>query len=253
MNNTRTLIFDLDDTVLRCNEYYSNRRTEFVQRMLEIEGIEDIDKVDDLLQQTQLELKRQHGYTRKRFPQSMVETYRRLMSELGRQPDPEVAREVFKLGDSVFDAPYKPYPGALDMLVHYHEANFQLGLFTKGDPEIQWMKIQRYNLDHLFDAIEIIEDEKQPHQLQKLEQQIRNGSPEPGVMVGNSLRDDVRVGRAAGLGAVWVRSSEVSRQNRFVAALEEEADTVQPDAVIEHLRDLKDVIPPRTRHAQRSP
>lgn len=246
MRNTRTLIFDLDDTVLRCNEYYSHLREEFAQRMLEIDGVETTEEVDDLFQNIQMALKDEYGYSRSRFPASMVQTYRRLMKVHGHTPDPEQAREMFELGNSVFAAPYRPYPGALEALQSYHEAGFQLGLFTKGDPEIQQMKIQRYQLDEIFDAIEIIETEKCPETLARLEHQIRNGSPRPGVMIGNSLRDDVRVGQQAGLGAVWVRSSKKARQNRFVAAMEEEIGAVQPDAIIEHLRDLRQVIPARS-------
>lgn len=235
------LIFDLDNTLLRCSVYYQQAKDRFKRLMQEQLDVSPENASQAYLTIHQQKVEAAGGEEWRWFPESLPEAYKLLAQQTGQEIKQTLLDQTRQLGMIVPQAPYEPYEGALETVEHYREAGFRLGLYTKGAPPLQSKKIQRYGLDQLFDIIRIV-PRKDPDEIQQLARNLGvNGHP--GLMIGDSRRDDVRCGRQAGLQTVLVQEAcEVANMDyhqRYEAGHE-----VEPDFQIEGVRQLPQVVAP---------
>ena len=141
------------------------------------------------------------GFSKERFPKSMVEAYRVLCRENGRLPKSVIESQLLAAGQAVFTSPVVLFPDADECLARLAQ-RAKLVLATKGDPDIQGQRIEESNLGHYFSDIRILAE--------KTDQQFRDilfahGWEFPGAWsVGNSIRSDINPALRAGLSAVLI-------------------------------------------------
>lgn len=201
-----SLIFDLDNTLVECGQYYLNAQAELVRRQnvrtgVAPEIIKELFTTIDL-QSTKLE----RGFSRDRFPRSFSATSAALDAMQGHNPDLGEMNAMWGVGDSVFHAPYTPYEGVADTLQAYKDGGWQLILCSKGQYDVQKRKISINQLERFFEpAKTYITLVKSPeYLLQVIEaQQIDVASS---WYIGDSMRDDIGPALAVKMKAVVVDS-----------------------------------------------
>lgn len=197
-----TLIFDLDNTLVECGQYYTDASEAFAELQASTTGCPPKFALD-LHQVIDVEMaKRPGGFRRDRFPTSFAATSLALDAIQGKAPDSAKAHKSFEIGDSVFTAEYTPYDGAIETLHHYRAGGWQLVLLTKGDKEVQSYKIDRHNLRNFFDHIYITLT-KSPEYLGQVLQEV-DARPSHTWYMGDSVRDDIGPALKLGIGAVEV-------------------------------------------------
>lgn len=139
------------------------------------------------------------GYSKRRFPTSMEDAYRSMCRERKQKPKRDVLVRTRNIGRSVFTRRLKLNAGALGALTEL-ALRFRLILFTAGDVAIQRQKVQSLGLRRYFDRIVVV-PVKTTDEFRKL-LKCERVAPERVIMVGNSLRSDIRPALEAGIMAV---------------------------------------------------
>lgn len=123
--------------------------------------------------------------------------------------------------------------GALDVLAALRERGYRLGAVTNrtfGGPRFL-AEVKEFGLGSFFEAIAVSCDVgyMKPHPaIFRHALDALGVAPEEAAMVGDSLRADVAGAQALGMTAVWYRPAQPH----------EELDGVQPDFMVEHLREV---------------
>lgn len=196
----KTIIFDLDNTLIECGVYY-RRATEAVvlylttqSRLPEYLVREMVNHVD--LAGTAL----QDGFQRARFPRACAAASYALDALQGLEPDRTRADHASAIADRVFDAPYETYPGVDEMLQRLRASGWQLAILTKGDAAVQQLKLHRFrgHVDHLR-----VVPKKTTAEWDSFRADI-GATQDLTWAIGDSLRDDIAPAKAAGLHTVHV-------------------------------------------------
>src|SRR6266446_3461562 len=72
------------------------------------------------------------GFSRERFPESMVPTYEILAKQFNVAPRDTMIKAIRRIGYGIFEQPAPLYPDTLQVLSRLRP-NFRLALLTKGD------------------------------------------------------------------------------------------------------------------------
>ncbi len=98
-------------------------------------------------------------------------------------------------------------PGALDTIHYFRRRGVKLGLITNSDAQGQRAKIDRFNLDALFDSV-VVEGEfgvgKPDARVFQHSLAALKVHPSQTWMVGDNLRGDIGGAQALGICGVWV-------------------------------------------------
>lgn len=231
-----TLVFDGDNTLWPCSEYYARARRELVERVRR--EFPEVQEREVLRVQDEVNTRAAHGphaFQRDHFPGSLQEAYREIARRQGGRASPVTLAELYQVGIQVFDAPYGLYEGVPELLARYREAGCRLALLTKGDPDIQNAKLERNGARGFFERVEVV-GRKEATTFQRLAESLRKGQTGRAWSVGDSLRDDIRTAQTAGLGTVWVSGRTHSW------GFEQGQEEVRPDHVIARVVDLAEVL-----------
>jgi putative hydrolase of the HAD superfamily len=203
-----TVVFDLDDTLVRTQPLYDEAKQRFVQLMA-AQGFQDglVEKLDEIDEEN-VEL---YGFSKHRFPQSIRETYAFYCREAGRPIDPLVSESASRIGYSVFERTPELMPYAEEVLDQLREAGCLLVLYTLGDPEVQEDRLVKLDLARRFDLVHIVaraNNEAVVKDAAMLKHFLRqhNLSPYQTWMVGNSPRSDILPAIYAGMRAIYLHS-----------------------------------------------
>lgn len=139
-----------------------------------------------------------YGFGIKGFMLSMIETAIEVTDE--RVPA-GVIREILATGQEMLRHPIELLPHAAEV-VERLAASHRLVLITKGDLLDQERKLAQSGLGEMFDAVEIVSD-KTPAVYARAFTRHGDG-PGRAMMVGNSMKSDVRPAIAAGAWGVFV-------------------------------------------------
>lgn len=201
-----TLIFDLDNTLVECGQYYLDASDEFAAYQADRTGC-TIQFALDLCGVIDLEMaKRPGGFRRDRFPTSFKATSYALDAIAGLLPNPDAGKISYWIGDEVFRAPYTPYDGVFETLDYYANGGWQLVLLTKGDAEVQTRKINMHGFDRWFPTEQqFITLSKNPEYLHRVMRAV-NATPSHTWVIGDSIRDDIGPALEVGVGAVEVNT-----------------------------------------------
>lgn len=180
------------------------------------------------------------GLGRDRFPTSCVEAYERIASDARRPLDPEVRARVWTIAASVFTTPAPVADGAPEVL-RILAAERPLALLTRGDREVQELRIARSGLARWFERIDIVPD-KTPERFAALLRAMR-GEALRSWSVGNSRRSDIDPALAVGMRAVWI-DAHVWEYERLTGHTEHENLYVAAT-----LRDVLGIILPKRQKA----
>ncbi|SMX29932.1 haloacid dehalogenase-like hydrolase [Pelagimonas phthalicica] len=195
MKKLRTIAFDADDTL-----WHNERFFHFTQqRFAELLGdFAEPDHLDARLLAAEKRNIGHYGFGVKGFTLSMIETAIEVTD--GRVPATVIA-QLLEAGRDMLDHP-------LELLPHAQEAvegvvdDHHLLLITKGDLLHQERKLAQSGLGDLFDGVEIVSD-KQPQTYQRIFGDLPGGT-QASMMVGNSMKSDVRPAIDVGSWGVFV-------------------------------------------------
>jgi putative hydrolase of the HAD superfamily len=210
MNKTQSyIIFDGDDTLWNDQIYYDQSIERFLD-LMEHQGFaqQAVRTAFDQIDRKNVDIKGL-GFSRRRFPQSMVETYWSFCRRNSVAILPSITEQAQKIGEDVFTYHRELAEGALDVLSELkNSGKYRLFLFTAGDKEIQQWKLRDVNIGGNFEAVEI-PSRKTIESLRKL--LIKHCiDPKRTWMVGNSWASDIDPALKLGLRAIWVQSKSWS-------------------------------------------
>lgn len=189
--NNQTLIFDADDTLWECNQYFELAIHQFID-FLHTEHLsrEEIREVLDSFE-------RVNGYGARAFAKSLVETYR----ELATENNPGDEETIERLGLQILEQDMEIIPGVEETLIALQPYHTLL-LFTKGDEEEQLLKINHSPLADSF-AYHIVTHDKTALTYQDIVSGL-GLDPAATWMIGNSMRSDILPALEAGISAVYI-------------------------------------------------
>ncbi len=122
-------------------------------------------------------------------------------------PRPERAAALADAFHDEREAGVDPIPGALDALEHFRSSGLPLALVTNGGPELQRRKIERFRLAGFFETI-LVEGElgfgKPDARVFRMALAAVGAEPGQAWMVGDNLQADIHGAQGAGLHACWV-------------------------------------------------
>ena len=197
-----TIIFDLDDTLIKTNKIYRNARSEFAAIIIKQgfpaeECLEKLDEID-------IEHVRQQGFAIERYPLSMVKTYQFYCQKFDKKIDKEMEKKVAQIGWRVFEQIPEPVEG-VNMVLDTLKERYTLILATMGDPKTQHYKIDHSGLKRYFKAVHIL-SYKTPEEYQEILAE-HNLEKEKTWLVGNSIRSDLNPGLKLGLNCILIPAS----------------------------------------------
>ena len=231
----KTFIFDYDDTLAEAHKYYKEVKDKFANWLIKKHKLETNFKEKILEREDGIdkELVRKYGFSRVRFPISLVLTYKKICKQIGRGYDKKDLKKAYMIGYSVFDE--KRYiegglmDGVAETLDFLVERGHKLILLTKGDQQIQEMKIKATNCKRWFgDEIYIVPDEK----VDEIDKIVGNKEKNNFWMVGNSRKSDIYPALKVGIKAIYI-SSEVWKYERDHNELPDNHNMIKLDKIIE--------------------
>ena len=175
--------FDADDTLWRSEHLFQDAQARF--RDLLADHAEPEGLAARTLAAERRNLAR-YGFGVKAFTLSLVETALEVTEN--RVPGSVIA-EVLEMGRAMLAAPVELLPGAEETLRALH-GHVPLAIVTKGDLLDQERKVAASGLGDLVDAVEIVSN-KTPETYARLFERL-GAAPARAMMVGNSMRSDVR-------------------------------------------------------------
>lgn len=204
----KTFIFDLDDTLIYNQHYYSLADISFVKFVFENLGpkMPSAQNIINLSNEIDLKGVEKLGFGKERYPSSLAETYRQISERMGENPDlrERHVQEAYNIGARVFDnKTWYPnlVPGAIDTLDFLVSQEDELALLTTGDDSVQSDKINFYNLSKWFgDRTHIVPH----HKKEKMTELIVGRDKRKIWFVGNSARSDIAPALSIGIGAVYI-------------------------------------------------
>ncbi|WP_407690132.1 HAD family hydrolase [Roseivivax lentus] len=191
----RTVAFDADDTLWHNERFFKLTQAQFADLLRDYAAPEALD-------QRLMEAERRnighYGFGVKGFTLSMIETALEVTEH--RVPG-SVIREIMEVGREMLAHPIELLPHVEATLTALAETHF-LMVVTKGDLLHQERKVAQSGLGELFDAVEVVSD-KTPEIYTRLFEQVPGGARGT-MMVGNSMKSDVRPAILAGAWGVFV-------------------------------------------------
>ena len=189
------IAFDADDTLWHNEAHYQEAQGKLTQILAPWAGPETIKEQLDTIEMQNLDL---YGYGVKAFVLSMIETAIQLSK--GQIQGNNIA-EILSLGWGMLHAEVKPLPYVSDTLAALVKSH-RLMVITKGDPLDQTNKIDRSGFSDCFIGVEVI-SEKTSAAYQKILEYYHLDITKF-LMVGNSLRSDIRPILELGGNAVYI-------------------------------------------------
>ena len=198
-----SLIWDLDNTIVRCSEYYIGAKNKFALMACENTGISQ-DIALGILEAIDAQSIKIDGFGRSRFPKSFQAASAAIDVLMGKVPSKTRGKKAWSMGNSVFTAPYKLYDGAYDALKDIKDMGFKMFLCTKGDAQVQARKIRINNLNTIFPEEHIyIDTIKNESHFTKII--LGHNIPSCNVIaIGDSLKDDIGSANKAGIRSIHV-------------------------------------------------
>ena len=212
MKKVTNILFDLDNTLVRCMVYYEFIRKNMFRKFSELSGLEyeEISKIFTNFERNRI--KRPDGFDRNAFLDSINETR---IEILNRITDEEKRKnyiesdEPFKMinfGDQVYNAPYTKYDDVDIVLSQLKDMGINLYIVTKGSFYIQSQKVME--LPKVFSGLFVI-----PHKNKSIWKGIAEAIEadfNTTYVVGDSVKDDILPALEAGLKAVHISRGNTS-------------------------------------------
>lgn len=212
----KVFVFDLDDTLYWNMHDYCYPILEFEKFMLDTLGHKapHVSKIMELLVKTghnlfdtiNPETGAIFGYSRDRFPETLVRTYKIICSQAKISAKQEVIEKIYKIGMKAFNIEQYQKKGLIDgveeVLGFLKEKGDKLILLTQGDERVQRSKIDALNLMKWFSNAYIV-----PFKTQAVFQEIKSRFHDKRskmYSVGNNFKSDIEPALKVGLFGIYV-------------------------------------------------
>ena len=186
--------FDADDTLWHNERFFKLTQERFAELLAPHTDAPDLDAALMTAERRNLG---HYGFGIKGFMLSMIETALEVTDN--RVPGHVIA-DLIATGQDMLQHPIDLLPHATEA-VKAAKSYGPVLLITKGDLLHQEQKVAQSGLGDLFDGIEIVSD-KQPHTYTRIFDPF--GGAQTGMMIGNSMKSDVRPMIDAGVYGVFV-------------------------------------------------
>lgn len=187
--------FDADDTLWQNESFFRLTEDKFVELLADFANGPDLK--NRLLAAEKRNIGH-YGFGIKGFMLSMIET---AVEVTEGRVDGRVVGEILSMGQEMLRHPIHLLPHVDETLSVLAE-RFPLILITKGDLLHQEQKLAASGLGDLFAAVEIVSD-KRPDTYDRAFS-VHGMGPKHAMMVGNSMKSDIRPALDAGAHAVYV-------------------------------------------------
>ena len=195
----RSIIFDLDDTLIQTSQLYNQSRKAFATVMLDygFSGEAVLDKLDEI----DIAHITSQGFAKERYPKSLVKTYHYYIQQAGQKVDPEIEKKISDIGWNVFNK-IPPNVNDAEFVLEKLQKRYQLILATLGDPEIQYQKLAGSGLRPYFSSVYVL-GYKSPEEYRHIIQE-QNLDRKETWLIGNSVRSDLNPGLKLGLNCILI-------------------------------------------------
>lgn len=201
LNGINTIVFDLDDTILDTGICYWKYIELFSEELSKkLNGRVSIGEIMRRQEEIDIEEVEYAGFTRQRFPRSFVKTYQWYAGKYGLPVTDELKKHYWDMADAVYDIVPGLLPGALETLSYLKKRNYSLILYTLGDENIQWKKINKHSLSNYFSDIHIVLRKEK----ETLAEVLNGRVPEKVAVVGDSKRGEIAPAVALGCKAFFI-------------------------------------------------
>ncbi|KJR96367.1 MAG: hypothetical protein VR68_14630 [Peptococcaceae bacterium BRH_c4a] len=194
------IIFDFDDTLVENAVFFEISRKKFV---LFMEGLGfHSEEVLVTLDRIDIENVTKCGaFLKECFPGAMAQTYDHFCAVNDILPRPDLRREALDIGWWVFRQKPVPVKGSKDVLEELGR-RYDLFLATKGDPTVQWQRIEDSGLKGYFRQIYVLKNKTRQEYVDIA--QKNNFSEKNSWVIGNSIKSDINPGIQAGLNCIHI-------------------------------------------------
>jgi putative hydrolase of the HAD superfamily len=147
-------------------------------------------------------------------------------------PDEKLAEKLSNDFRSIRNSKHVLFPETIDTL-QKAKVKYKLGLITNGAPDLQWKKIRGGGLDPYFNYIAISGEQgyaKPDTRLFEIAIHSLQTDKAKSIMIGDTLKTDIKGGRDSGIGTIWVNRNH------------KEADGIKPDYEVGNLSEIFHVI-----------
>jgi len=205
MKSYKAIIFDLDDTLIKCNEFYQKYMNDFVEYSHIRTGITKT-SIMNILKSINDERKDfEEGFSRNHFPRSFKAASIVLDIMLGNDPNMEQANTAFNIANRVFEIEYPLIDGVYDTLKTLAKTH-KLLIWTKGDIDIQTKKILKSDLGFFFNSYSkdfTVVPRKTPNQLKEI---LKNHhlTIDNTLLVGDNYYDEIACALEIGMNCLLV-------------------------------------------------
>ncbi|ULT59648.1 HAD family hydrolase [Neobacillus drentensis] len=204
--NQQTLIFDLDDTLIRSNKYFKRAENEFVKQLKEWFEQVPIEEIKEKHNEYHLNYLEKYGLHSSKYPETLEATYMHFCKKYKKELRINEIKLIHEMGQSLFKIKVEPLPHMYKVLKKLKADHHQLFLYTGGDIENQCRKITQLDLEPFFEEGIFIFENKNKMALQKVLNKIcaeKNST----WMIGNSLRTDIKQAIDLGINAIYIPST----------------------------------------------
>jgi phosphoglycolate phosphatase-like HAD superfamily hydrolase len=198
-------VFDVDGTILDTNGCFWNGKATVASALMDLNPLLTEADLGPRIRTFDHKYREAHGASHHVFARLLSECYQTLALEYGLSASKDGIDRVRLAGEEVINWPCTPFPGALEALADIRHAGFPIGICTRGeDIEYQLKKLDRWGLRDLVDHVSVVR-KKGPADIEAVVRALRPSGQIEGIMVGDSLVDDIASARAIGIQTVWIR------------------------------------------------
>ena len=195
----KTIIFDLDDTLVKTSRLYNHARDEFSLLMQEsgFNSEESLIKLDEV----DISYIKEYGFAKERYPLSMGKTYEYFCKINSEKINSATKKKIEDVGWQVFRQIPELVDGVYQILDTLSQKYFLI-LATLGDSQVQRKKLQLTNLKKYFSAIYVLKY-KSVEEYQNILTEHKLDKKDTWI-VGNSVRSDLNPGLKLGLNCILI-------------------------------------------------
>lgn len=189
------IIFDLDDTLVRTGDVFQSQIETFVEMVhAEFDFVDDRDRVREVQTERDRALSPDHEVSLAHFPESLASTWTFFCELADRTPRPAALERCREIGWETYDIMPDSMAG-MESVLDDLAPEYELVLYTMGEPEVQRRKIDHHGLRKWFSMVHIAPFKT----VDTLRHVHRPFDPEDVLLIGDSLRTEIKQGLQLGL------------------------------------------------------
>ena len=195
----KTIIFDLDDTLIKTSQLYNQAREEFSSIMEKI----GFNREESLIKLDEIDINhiKYYGFVKERYPLSLSKTYEYFLKKNDRKIDLDLKKKIENIGWEVFRQVPELVDGVYQVLDFLNKKYFLI-LATLGDAQVQEDKVKLTCLKKYFSAIYVLKY-KSVEEYQNILTEHKLDKKDTWI-VGNSVRSDLNPGLKLGINCILI-------------------------------------------------